>query len=125
MPVGCGYGINGLHAEAVKIRDQMIVFRPVCFVDRQEGLLLLLASSNPPVSTRIKCRPSTYIEAWSLSLVTPGRLSTRASLDRERRLNSVDLPTLGLPTMTISGIMTFVIIHKQLNDLIPLSAGLS
>jgi hypothetical protein len=35
--VGRGYGKDGRHAKAVKVGDQMVVFRAVSFVDRQEG----------------------------------------------------------------------------------------
>ena len=45
--------------------------------------------------------PSPYF----LSLVNPERSATRASRDFVKRLNRVDLPTFGLPTKAITGII--------------------
>src|SRR5262245_59469358 len=57
----------------------------------------------PPVSTTSKARPFQFIGPNMRSRVMPG---SSVTIDRRwpiRRLNRVDLPTFGRPTMAISG----------------------
>ena len=57
----------------------------------------------PPVSTREKVRPHHSPSPKILSRVTPGVSSTMDSRCPTILLNSVDLPTLGRPTMATIG----------------------
>ena len=61
------------------------------------------ASSMPPVSMSWKARPFHSAPDWRRSRVTPGSASTTASRRPASRLKSVDLPTLGKPTMATIG----------------------
>jgi len=61
---------------------------------------------QPPVSTSQKCRPAQSAAAKFRSRVTPGRSSTMAGRPPTIRLNRVDLPTLGRPTMTTVAFLT-------------------
>src|SRR5262245_9290056 len=54
---------------------------------------------HPPVSTSRNGRPSQSASTSLRSRVTPGRSSTMAARRPTIRLSSVDLPTLGRPTM--------------------------
>src|SRR5262245_61458459 len=56
-------------------------------------------SSRPAVSTTVKSRSPRWPAPKRRSRVTPGWSSTSASFLPTRRLNRVDLPTLGRPTM--------------------------
>src|SRR5215813_6062351 len=56
-------------------------------------------SSSPAVSITVKRRSLMLAAPLRRSRVTPGRSSTRARRLPTRRLNSVDLPTFGRPTM--------------------------
>src|SRR5512137_2331808 len=58
---------------------------------------------RPPVSTRVKRRPARTHSAVRLSRVMPGSEWTRDLRCPRIRLNRVDLPTLGKPTMTTRG----------------------
>src|SRR5512138_698044 len=58
---------------------------------------------RPPVSTRVKRRPPSVHSAARLSRVMPGSEWTRDLRRPRMRLNRVDLPTLGKPTMTTRG----------------------
>ena len=57
------------------------------------------ASSRPAVSMAVKARSPRRALPSRRSRVTPGRSSTSARRLPTRRLNSVDLPTFGRPTM--------------------------
>src|SRR5579884_750194 len=61
------------------------------------------SSSNPAVSITRNSSPSRLAFPSRRSRVTPGRSSTSARRLPTSRLNSVDLPTLGRPTMAIVG----------------------
>ena len=63
----------------------------------------LEAGSMPPVSTIEKALPHHSVSPNTLSRVTPGVSSTMESLFPTILLNSVDFPTLGLPTMATIG----------------------
>ena len=70
---------------------------------------------HPPVSTSSKCRPSHSASRAFRSRVTPGRSSTIASRLPRMRLNKVDFPTLGRPTIeTIGNAPWVVIIQLQM-----------
>src|SRR6185436_11228747 len=58
-----------------------------------------VASSKPAVSISCRSRSPNLPFASRRSRVTPGVSSTIASFLPTRRLNSVDLPTLGRPTI--------------------------
>src|SRR5690606_29829585 len=62
-----------------------------------------LRGSYPPVSTRRNRRPAHSTTASSGSRVTPGSSWTRATRPPTIRLNRVDLPPLGRPTLTTRG----------------------
>src|SRR5262245_32309724 len=64
------------------------------------------ASSRPAVSMAVKVRSPSRACASRRSRVTPGRSSTSARRLPTRRLNSVDLPTFGRPTMATVKLMT-------------------
>ena len=69
----------------------------------KERISVVVPGSMPPVSTMSKVRPRHSHSAYSRSRVTPGVSST---MDRRRPtnlLNSMDLPTLGRPTMATKG----------------------
>ena len=66
------------------------------------------ASSSPAVSTSVTRRPRSIASASLRSRVTPGVSDTRAERRPARRLNRVDLPTLGRPAMTTTGSMVRV-----------------
>src|SRR5512137_912751 len=59
--------------------------------------------NSPPVSTRVKRRSPRTHSAARLSRVMPGSEWTRDLRWPRMRLKSVDLPTLGKPTMTTRG----------------------
>src|SRR4051812_37490367 len=59
--------------------------------------------STPPVSTRTKRRPFHSVSISLRSRVTPDCSWTTASRVPVRRLTSVDLPTLGKPTIATLG----------------------
>src|SRR5437867_2838572 len=61
------------------------------------------SSSRPPVSTRVNSRPFQSPVAYTRSRVVPGTSSTIAIRSPANRLKSVDLPTLGRPTMATTG----------------------
>jgi hypothetical protein len=61
------------------------------------------SSSSPPVSTTVKRRPFHSAVPYTRSRVVPGMSSTIASRCPMRRLKSVDLPTLGRPTIATTG----------------------
>src|SRR6516162_7542353 len=63
------------------------------------------ASSSPAVSTAVKARSPSCARPSRRSRVTPGRSSTKARRLPTRRLNSVDLPTFGRPTMATVKLM--------------------
>src|SRR5262245_48203675 len=58
-------------------------------------------SSRPAVSTTVKSRSPRWPAPNRRSRVTPGWSSTSASFLPTRRLNRVDLPTFGRPTMAM------------------------
>ena len=60
--------------------------------------------SMPPVSTRSKVRPRHSAWAYSRSRVTPGVSSTMDRRLPVSLLNSMDLPTLGRPTIATRGL---------------------
>ncbi len=64
---------------------------------------LSVLGSMPPVSTISKVLPHHSHSAYSRSRVTPGVSSTMDSRLPTRRLKSIDLPTLGRPTMATRG----------------------
>src|SRR5690554_1374111 len=67
---------------------------------RLMGLSHSSPDQSPPVSSSRKVRPSSVTTCASLtSRVTPGTSATMASRRPTRRLNRLDLPTLGRPTM--------------------------
>ena len=69
------------------------------------GRLMSVASSSPAVSTTVKRSGPSRPSPSRRSRVTPGWSSTSASRRPTSRLNSVDLPTLGRPTMaSVNGI---------------------
>ena len=72
------------------------------------------ASSNPAVSTSSTSRPPIRAGASLRSRVTPGVSSTMAMRRPARRLNRVDLPTLGRPRMTTVGGMAGYLGHAAL-----------
>src|ERR1043165_3559958 len=59
----------------------------------------------PPVSTISKRKPSRSTSCSRRSRVTPGVGSTMAMGSPTRRLNRLDLPTMGRPKMAMDGIM--------------------
>ena len=61
------------------------------------------SSSKPAVSITRNSSPSSFASPSRRSRVTPGRSSTSARRLPTSRLNSVDLPTLGRPTMATVG----------------------
>ncbi len=61
--------------------------------------------SKPPVSTTRNGVSPTRARPKCRSRVKPGKSATRAARDRVSRLNNVDLPTFGRPTMTRVGSM--------------------
>jgi hypothetical protein len=63
------------------------------------GRLSSVASSSPAVSITVKRRSPSRASPSRRSRVTPGWSSTSASRLPTSRLNSVDLPTFGRPTM--------------------------
>ena len=63
------------------------------------------ASSRPAVSITVKARSPSARAPSRRSRVTPGRSSTSARRLPTRRLNSVDLPTFGRPTMATVKLM--------------------
>ncbi len=63
------------------------------------------ASSSPAVSIAVKVRSPSRARPSRRSRVTPGRSSTSARRLPTRRLNSVDLPTFGRPTMATVKLM--------------------
>ena len=64
------------------------------------------ASSSPAVSIAVKARSPSRARPSRRSRVTPGRSSTSARRLPTSRLNSVDLPTFGRPTMATVKLMT-------------------
>ena len=71
----------------------------VCARMRADRLSGAAACSRPAVSITVKVRSPSCASPSRRSRVTPGRSSTRARRRPTRRLNRVDLPTLGRPTM--------------------------
>ncbi len=63
------------------------------------------ASSRPAVSITVNSRSPSRASPSRRSRVTPGRSSTSASRRPTSRLNSVDLPTFGRPTMATVKLM--------------------
>jgi hypothetical protein len=70
-----------------------------------EGMKSLSSGIMPPVSTMRKSCPSQWASPYKRSRVMPGSSPTMARREPTRRLNRVDLPTLGRPTMAIRGIL--------------------
>ena len=68
---------------------------------------LSVLGSMPPVSTISNVLPHHSHSAYSLSRVTPGVSSTMERRFPTRRLNSIDLPTFGRPTIATSGFAIF------------------
>src|SRR6516225_5872148 len=64
------------------------------------------ACASPAVSTTLNSRSPRCALPSRRSRVTPGLSSTRAIRLRASRLNSVDLPTFGRPTMATVKLMT-------------------
>ena len=62
-------------------------------------------SIRPPVSTTMKRRPAARPKPYLRSRVTPGTSATSASRVAVSTLKTVDLPTLGRPTMAMTGSM--------------------
>ena len=62
-------------------------------------------SSSPAVSITVKSRSPSRASPSRRSRVTPGRSSTSATRRPTSRLNKVDLPTLGRPTMAMVKLM--------------------
>ena len=75
------------------------------------------ADSSPPVSNRMKRRPSQSVSAISLSRVVPATSDTMACLQPTMRLKSDDLPTLGRPTIAMmgKGIVIAALINNSLS----------
>ena len=69
-----------------------------------------IAGMIPPVSTTRRRRPFQLASPYRRSRVMPGSSPTIARRDPTRRLKSVDLPTLGLPTMASKGSRVFAIV---------------
>ncbi len=61
------------------------------------------SGTMPPVSTSTTSRSSITARASTRSRVTPGRSWVMALLRLARRLNRVDLPTLGRPMRAMTG----------------------
>ena len=61
------------------------------------------SGSRPPVSSRMKGRPSQSVWAIRRSRVVPAMSETMAWRQPTMRLNRDDLPTLGRPTMAMMG----------------------
>ncbi len=59
----------------------------------------------PPVSITVYTLSPSMPLPYLRSRVRPGKSATSASRERVRRLNSVDLPTLGRPTKAMTGVM--------------------
>ena len=76
-------------------------FAPACGACRLPGV----DSSRPAVSIAVKARSPSRASPSRRSRVTPGRSSTSARRLPTRRLNSVDLPTFGRPTMATEKVM--------------------
>ena len=69
----------------------------------ESGVLPPWVGSIPPVSTTVKERAFHSASPKRRSRVVPGVSSTIAIRSPTRRLNSVDLPTLGRPTSATMG----------------------
>ena len=69
----------------------------------KERIWVVVPGSMPPVSTMSKARPRHSHSAYSRSRVTPGVSSTMESRRPTSLLKSMDLPTLGRPTMATRG----------------------
>ena len=67
------------------------------------SISLSVVGSMPPVSTRANSRPDQSVVAKIRSRVTPGVSTTMARRFPTSRLNSMDLPTFGRPTMATTG----------------------
>src|SRR5271157_2300415 len=67
------------------------------------GISSLSEGIIPPVSMTSKGFPSHSAQAYRRSRVMPGSLPTSARRCLQRRLNKVDLPTLGRPRITMRG----------------------
>ncbi len=65
--------------------------------------------SSPPVSTRVNSVSIQDASAYRRSLVVPGMSSTIASRSPTTRLNRVDFPTFGLPTIATIGFLLFLL----------------
>ena len=68
-----------------------------------------VTKSSPPVSTSVNSTPFQTVSVYSRSRVVPGWSSTMASRWPMMRLKSVDLPTLGRPTMATIGLVMNVV----------------
>src|SRR5208337_715223 len=64
----------------------------------------LSSGTIPPVSTTRNSCPRHSASPYRRSRVMPGSFPTMARREPVSRLNSVDLPTLGRPTMATSGV---------------------
>jgi hypothetical protein len=78
--------------------------RAICF-----RIPSFATGSKPPVSTTRNARSPMRARPTLRSRVRPGRSCTSASRERVRRLNSVDLPTLGRPTSASVGSMALAL----------------
>ena len=68
-----------------------------------EALSPVPGGSQPPVSTTVNSRPCQWAGISLRSRVMPGCSATMASRRPKMRFISVDLPTLGRPTMATVG----------------------
>ena len=69
----------------------------------KDRISVVVPGSMPPVSTMSKVRPRHSHSAYRRSRVTPGVSSTMERRRPTSLLKSMDLPTLGRPTMATSG----------------------
>src|SRR3954469_4412880 len=83
------------------------------------------ASSKPAVATTVKERSPRRACPSRRSRVTPGRSSTSASRLPTKRLNRVDLPTFGRPTMARVKVMTHLLCRDAGRNRCPTFPGIA
>ena len=90
----------------------------------KERIWSSVPGSMPPVSTMSKTRLRHSHWAYSRSRVTPGVSSTMDSRWPQSLLNSMDLPTLGRPTMATKGFILFLLFKPPLSKRLLIPANM-
>ncbi len=88
------------HTKTITVAEEMAISACSRMKDK---IWSSVPGSMPPVSTRSKVRPRHSASAYRRSRVTPGVSSTMDRRFPVSLLNSMDLPTLGRPTMATRG----------------------